>query len=76
MIAALAVRALLACASCAMLCEASANDSMAELSLGGLTFTRNDDVSMESEELKITPEFVTVRYVFLNQSQKPVNVTV
>ena len=24
----------------------------------------------------ITPEFVTVRYVFLNQSQKPVNVTV
>ena len=76
MIAALAVRALLACASCAMLCEASANDSTAELSLGGLTFTRNDDVSMESEELKITPEFVTVRYVFLNQSQKPVNVTV
>ena len=28
------------------------------------------------KELTITPEFVTVRYVFLNQSQKPVNVTV
>jgi hypothetical protein len=53
-----------------------ANDSTAELSIGGLTFTRNADVSMESEELTITPEFVTVRYVFLNRSDKPVNVTV
>ena len=55
---------------------ATANDSMAELSIGGLTFTRNADISMESEELTITPEFVTVRYVFLNQSDKPANLTV
>ena len=61
---------------CAMLGDVSANDSTVELSVGGLTFTRNADISMESEELTITPEFVTVRYVFLNQSQKPVNVTV
>ena len=61
---------------CTVLGDVSANDSTVELSVGGLTFTRNPDISMESEELTITPEFVTVRYVFLNQSQKPVNVTV
>lgn len=61
---------------CALLCDAFANDSTVELSVGGLTFTRNADISMESEELTITPEFVTVRYVFLNQGQKPANVAV
>lgn len=53
-----------------------ANDSTAELSVGGLVFTRNSDVSMESEDLTITPEQVTVRYSFLNQSAKPVTLTV
>jgi hypothetical protein len=53
-----------------------ANDSTAELSVGGLVFTRNTDISMESEELTITTEQVNVRYVFLNQSQNPVTVTV
>lgn len=65
---------------CPLICGAPvpafANDSTAELSVGGLTFTRNADISMESEELTITPDFVTVRYVFLNQGQKPANVTV
>ena len=72
-----AVRALLACSTlCCAMPDAFANDSTVELSVGGLTFTRNADISMESEELTITPEFVTVRYVFLNQGQKPANVTV
>src|SRR5262245_44338745 len=53
-----------------------ANDSAAELSVGGLTFTRSADVSIESEELKITPELVTVRYVFRNNAANPVNLTV
>ena len=53
-----------------------ANDSSAELSLGGLTFTKNTDVSMESEELTITPDNVTVKYRFLNQSPNPVTLTV
>jgi Domain of unknown function (DUF4424) len=53
-----------------------ANDSTAELSVGGLVFTRNSDVSMESEDLTITPEQVTVRYSFVNQSAKPVTLTV
>ena len=53
-----------------------ANDSSAELSVGGLVFTRSADVSMESEELAISPDIVTVRYRFLNQSPKPVTLTV
>lgn len=55
---------------------APANDSSAELSVGGLVFTRNAEVSVESEELIITPDTVTVRYRFLNQTASPVTVTV
>ena len=55
---------------------ALANDSSAELSVGGLTFTRNADVSMESEDLTITPETVNVRYRLINQSAAPVTLTV
>jgi hypothetical protein len=53
-----------------------ANDSSAELAVGGLVFTKNADVSIESEDLTITPDNVTVRYVFLNQSASPVTLTV
>lgn len=55
---------------------AVANDSSAELSVGGLVFTKSADVSMESEDLAITPDLVTVRYKFLNQSPKAVTLTV
>lgn len=68
-------------ASAAVACDAGtspsrANDSSAELSVGGLVLTKNSDVSMESEDLVITPETVTVRYVFLNQGTSPVTLTV
>ena len=53
-----------------------ANDTSAELAVGGLVFTKNADVSIESEDLTITPDTVTVRYVFLNQSASPVTLTV
>ena len=53
-----------------------ANDSSAELAVGGLVFTKNSEVSIESEDLAITPGTVTVRYVFLNQSTSPVTLTV
>src|ERR1700674_1001108 len=53
-----------------------ANDSSAELAVGGLVFTKNSDVSIESEDLTVTPGAVTVRYVFLNQSTSPVTLTV
>src|SRR3954470_21634274 len=55
---------------------AQANDSAAELSIGGLLFTRSTDVAMESEDLTITPEAVTVKYQFRNQSAAPVTLTV
>jgi hypothetical protein len=53
-----------------------ANDSSAELAVGGLVFTKSTEVSVESEDLTITPETVTVRYVFLNQTAAPVTATV
>jgi len=53
-----------------------ANDSAAELSVGGLVFTRSDEVSLESESLRISPDVVAVRYQFLNQTQKPVTLTI
>ena len=52
---------IVALAGLAAIPGASANDSAAELSVGGLVFTRSADVSMESEELTITPETVTVQ---------------
>lgn len=55
---------------------ALANDSSAELAIGGLTFTKNADISIESEELRIALDAVTVRYVFLNRSSKPITLTV
>jgi hypothetical protein len=68
--------ALLAGAAMWPLAPALANDSSAELSLGGLVFTKSDDVSMEEEDLQISPERTQVRYRFLNQSAQPVTLTV
>jgi hypothetical protein len=67
---------LAAAMAAAAVAPARANDTSAELSVGGLVFTRSADISMESETLTITPETVTVRYQFLNQSQGPVTLTV
>jgi hypothetical protein len=53
-----------------------ANDTSVELAVGGLVFTKNAEVSIESEDLVITPDAVTVRYMFLNQSAAPVTLTV
>ena len=53
-----------------------ANDSSAELAIGGLTFTKNEDISIESEELTIALDKIVVRYRFLNRSAKPITLTV
>jgi len=53
-----------------------ANDTSAELSVGGLVFTRSADVSLESEDLTISPDIVTVKYRFLNQTSNPITLTV
>jgi hypothetical protein len=53
-----------------------ANDTSAELSVGGLVFTHSPDVSLESENLKISPKVISVRYQFVNQTAQPVTLTV
>lgn len=55
---------------------ALANDSAAELSIGGLQFTRSSNVEMTSEDLKISLDRINVRYEFLNTSSAPVTLTV
>jgi hypothetical protein len=54
----------------------SANDTAAELSIGGLQFSRTSAVSMESEALKISLDRVSVRYLFRNNTASSVNLTV
>ena len=55
---------------------ALANDSSAELTTGGLVFVRNDNVEMQSEDLRISAKEIHVRYRFFNKSDKPVTVLV
>ena len=43
-----------------------ANDSTAEMALGGLTFTKSDAISMDSEDLYISRDRVRVKYRFTN----------
>jgi hypothetical protein len=62
--------------SAVLACAAQANDTAAELSIGGLQFVRTNDVAMESEDLRISLERVMVRYEFANTSTKPITLTV
>jgi len=55
---------------------AIANDSAAELSVGGLQFTRSPNVEMTREDLKLSLDRVSVRYEFMNTSSTPVTLTV
>ncbi|MBZ9994620.1 DUF4424 domain-containing protein [Mesorhizobium sp. BH1-1-4] len=55
---------------------ALANDSIAELGTGGLILSRSDAVAMQSEDLFISPEKVTVDYVFHNNTDKDVEAIV
>lgn len=52
--------------------SALANDTTAELKTGGLKFTRSYEITMQEEQLFISPTEVRVDYVFLNSSDKPV----
>ena len=62
----------------ALICPTAAfpNDSAAELSIGGLRFTRTSEITIDSEELRISMDRVNVRYQFNNISGKPVTLTV
>ncbi|TPM38656.1 DUF4424 domain-containing protein [Mesorhizobium sp. B2-3-4] len=55
---------------------ALANDSIAELGTGGLILSRSDAVAMQSEDLFISPEKVTVDYAFHNNTDKDVDAIV
>lgn len=52
---------------------ASANDSMAELKTGGLTYVRSDAVAMEREDLFISLDEVRVDYEFRNMTDEDVS---
>ena len=68
--------AMLGSALLAATSAAHANESTAELSIGGLKFAQSDDIVMESEDLRISLDRVNVRYQFANTSAKPVTLTV
>ena len=55
---------------------ALANDSSAELSAGGLVFTRSNEVAVQSEHLTISPDTISVRYQFVNESDRPLTLTI
>jgi|GEM_PF-382893 len=72
----LRARALMAALLIATCWPAQANDSAAELSIGGLQFVRTNDVAMVSEQLHIGLDKIYVRYEFVNVTTKPVTLTV
>jgi hypothetical protein len=74
--ATLRVRALMVALLVATNWPVRANDSAAELSIGGLQFVRTRDVAMESEDLRIALDRIIVRYQFANVTNKPVTLTV
>jgi hypothetical protein len=55
---------------------ALANDSSAELSAGGLVFTRSNEVALQSEHLTISPDIISVRYQFVNKGERPLTLTI
>jgi hypothetical protein len=56
--------------------SARANDSTAEIALGGLTFTKSDAISMDSEDLYISRDRVRVKYRFTNTTDAPLHTLV
>lgn len=55
---------------------AKANDSAAAVGLGGLEFKKNDAISMDSEELFLSINRITVKYQFTNTTSKDVKILV
>jgi hypothetical protein len=55
---------------------AAANDSMAEIAIGGLTLKETDAISLDSEDLYISKDEVRVNYSFTNATDKDVETLV
>jgi Domain of unknown function (DUF4424) len=63
-------------AFCALSQSAQANDSSAEVAVGGLTLTKSDSISMDSEDPFISRGEVRVKYQFTNTSDAPIETLV
>lgn len=68
--------ALLAASLAAGTLSAEANDTTAVLGTGGLIFGNSLEIAMEKEDLFISPEKVTVDYVFRNTSDRDIQTIV
>lgn len=53
-----------------------ANDTQASVTMGGLIFEQNDQISMDSEDLYLSLDMVRVRYTYTNHSTKPITLLV
>ncbi len=63
--------------ACVAACPgARANDSIADTALGGLTLTKSDAISMDSEDLFISRGQVRVKYRFTNTTNAPIDALV
>jgi hypothetical protein len=56
--------------------HATANDSSAELAAGGLVLVKTDSISMQREDLTLSPSEVRVRYEMRNDTGRPVTLRV
>lgn len=55
---------------------AHGNDSAAEFGIGGLVMVKTDAITMQREDLTITPGRIKVRYEFRNDGKEPVTLRV
>ena len=55
---------------------AMANDASSELAAGGLVLTKTDAISMQREDLFLSPDEVRVRYEYRNDTGAPVSLRV
>jgi len=69
-------RTVLAAALLLLAGPAAANDSAAELAAGGLVLVETDAISMQREDLALSPSEVRVRYEMRNDTGKPVTLRV
>lgn len=70
-------RSLLAVAAALLLAApAAANDSAAELAAGGLELVKTDAITMQREDLALSPSEVRVRYEMRNDTGQPVTLRV
>ena len=56
--------------------EAVADDSIASVAAGAITFTKSDHIRMLEEFLEISTQTVRIRFRFLNESDQDIHATV